>query len=117
VLDEPIGYAYVQQRQLQPRGGEQFTDARSRSAYDGVLLDGDDGAMALGKRQHQLFIERFHEPHVDEGRIQALGNFLRRLDQGPESEYRKATATVAAQLRLSHGISAMIAAPGPVPRG
>src|SRR5580692_1649959 len=50
VFDETIGYADVQHRYLQPGGGEQFADARTRAADCGILLDGDDCAVTFGKR-------------------------------------------------------------------
>src|SRR5450631_107770 len=66
VLNEPIGYAKLQKRQLQPVTGEQLANPRSRAADNGAFLDRHDGAMVRGQRSHKVCIERLDEAHVNE---------------------------------------------------
>ena len=42
--------------------------------------------MTRGELNHQVLIERFDEPHIDERGIQALCNLLRNVHERAESE-------------------------------
>src|SRR5690348_17035613 len=47
VLDEPVGDAKLQQRQLQPLGGKQLRHGRAGAAGDRVLLDCYQSSVAI----------------------------------------------------------------------
>ena len=70
---------------------------------------------------HEFLIEWLDEAHVDERRIQPLGDLSRRLDQRAERENRQTAAAFAAQLRAADRQRRHFcgdgARPGPVPRG
>src|ERR1700682_5871226 len=84
VLDEAVGNTELQQRHLQAFGCKELADRGAGAAECRVFLDGHDGAMACRQCNHKILVEGFHETHVDERGVEALVDFLRRIDQGAE---------------------------------
>src|SRR5438105_9552024 len=58
--------------------------------------------MPRGERDDEVLIERLDEAHVDEGRVEALGDRLSGRDQGAEGEHREPALALAPQLRLAN---------------
>src|SRR5256885_969901 len=101
VLDEAVGNAKLQHRQLQSFGGEHLEDGGAGPAVRGVLLDGHERAMARGERHHQTLIEWLDEAHVDERGLEGLRDRLRRRHQRAERQQREPALALAPQLRLA----------------
>src|SRR6267378_1779070 len=101
VLDEAVGNAELQYRQLQTLGGEHLEDRGASPAVRGVLLDGHERAMPRGERHHQILIEWLDEAHVDERGVEGLRDRLRRRQQRAERQQRQPALALAPQLRLA----------------
>jgi DNA-directed RNA polymerase subunit RPC12/RpoP len=63
-----------------PLGCKELADRGAGAAECRVFLDGHDGAGACRQCNHKILVEGFHEAHVDERGVEALGDFLRRID-------------------------------------
>src|ERR1700681_1313296 len=57
-------------------GCKELADRGAGAAECRVFLDGHDGAMACRQCNHKILVEGFHEVHVDERGVEALGDFL-----------------------------------------
>ena len=65
--------------------GEQFDDGGTRATGDRVFFDGDERGVRARQTQHQFFVERFHEPHVDHRGVETLADDLGRFHERAES--------------------------------
>src|SRR6185312_17425434 len=73
VLDETVGDPDVEQRHLESLGSEQLAHSRSGASGHDILLERDDRAVCPRDGEYPLPIERFHEAHIEERRIEPLG--------------------------------------------
>src|SRR6266404_2860729 len=101
VLNEAVGNTELQQRHLQAQGCKELADRGAGAAECRVFLDGHDGAVARRQGNHKTLVEGFHEAHVDERGVEALGDFLRSIDQGAECQERESAAPFKAHVRAA----------------
>ena len=101
MLDEAVGNAELQHRQLQTFGGEHLEDRGASTAVGGVLLEGHERAMPCGERDNQVRVERLDEAHVDERGVEGFRDRLGRRHQRAERQQRQPAVALAPQLRLA----------------
>ena len=70
VIDEAVGQAKTQYRNLQSAFGKHTLDFRTGATDHCIFFDTDEQGMVPGKFDDQRFIERLHEAHVDDRRIE-----------------------------------------------
>jgi hypothetical protein len=127
VLDEAVGQAEREHRNVDARLGQRLEHGAAGAAQDGSFFHRDDCIMAARQVSHQGDIERLGEAHVGDGRIDAFGRGERRdrarcRRRGSRSACRAAVARETSR-RISpvpNGISvisAWTATPAPAPRG
>ena len=97
VLDEAVGQPDVARGEHQTRCRQGLVYRAARAARDDVLLDGHDCQVRGSQPPEKLDVERLYEPHVDQRRVQPVGDRHARRHHGAEGEQQQTAATFAAQ--------------------
>ena len=124
VIEEPVGQPEMQHGNRDAGRGQRFGDAAAGAAHHDVFLDRDERRVVLGEPQHELDVERLHEAHVDDGRVERLRRGQRVRHDAAEREERDAVRC-AGRIRAgsrprptgSAVIARSTATPVPLPRG
>ena len=116
------GMPMCEQRRSMPRAARHSATRAAGAAGDDVFLDRDDRRVRRREPRDQLFVERLDEPHVDQRRVEPLGDRARTgATIVPNASSSKPAATFAAHLRPAdrqrRASRARSRTPGPWPRG
>ena len=84
MVDEAVRQSQQQRPGIRLR--KHFQHGAARPAHDLVLFDGDDQLVRRREPRHQVGVDRLHEAHVGDRRVEFLRGLERRLHHRAERE-------------------------------
>ena len=104
VIDECVGQPEMQHRHRDAGGREALGDRAAGAARDDVFLDRDERVVRARELRARARVERLHEAHVGDGRVELVGGGERGRSTAPNARIAmrsRAALRFAAHLALA----------------